>query len=83
MRDATFCGLNNWNKYLFEKLGWMLLAKQDGHKMIIDTYKYNINELISHLINKKKSTIDKDRKKDLDIILSNVKILKTFVDKNL
>jgi hypothetical protein len=83
MRDATFHGLNCWYKYLFEKLGWMLLAKSYGHQIQIDAYKNSVNELISHLQSKKKSLKDADRKKDIQILLDNSKILKSHVDRAL
>lgn len=83
MIDSTFHGLYCWNKYLFEKLGWMILAKSDGHKIQIDAYKNSINELISHLQSKKKSLKDVDRKKDIQILLDNSKILKSHVDRTL
>jgi hypothetical protein len=80
-RNATFHGLHGWSTYLFEKFGWMLLAKNHGHQIQIDAYKHSLNELISHLNNKKKSLKDIDSKKDIQILLDNAKILKSNVDK--
>jgi hypothetical protein len=80
-KDATFHGLGCWHKYLFEKLGWMLLAKTYGHDIQLKAYKNSLDELISHLNTKSKTIKDKDKKDDLKILLSNAKILKTYVDK--
>jgi len=82
-REATVHGLHCWYKYLFEKLGWMLLAKNHGNSIQIDAYKNSIKELINHLHHKKKSIVDKDNKKDLQILFDNAKILKSHVDKML
>jgi hypothetical protein len=82
-REATFHGLNCWYKYLFEKLGWMLLAKSHGHQLQIDAYKNSVNELINHLTQKTKSTVDIDNKNDLKILLKNSKILKKYVNDTL
>jgi hypothetical protein len=80
-KDATFHGLEGWHKYLFEKLGWMLLAKTYGYDIQLKAYKNSLDELISHLNTKCKTIKDKDKKDDLKILLSNAKILKTYVDK--
>ena len=79
--DATFPGLGAWYKYLFEKLGWMLLTKTYGHDIQIKAYKNSVDELINHLNSKYKTIKDKDKKDDIKILLSNTKILKTYVDK--
>ena len=80
-KDATFNGLGCWHKYLFEKLGWMLLAKTYGHDIQLKAYKNSVDELIIHLNNKHKTLKDKDKKDDIKILLNNAKILKTYVDK--
>ena len=80
-KDTTFHGLGCWYKYLFEKLGWMLLAKSYGHDIQINAYKNSIDELINHLNTKHKKIRDKDKKDDIKIILNNTKILKLYVDK--
>jgi hypothetical protein len=80
-KGETFHGLNCWHKYLFEKLGWMLLAKTYNHDIQLEAYKNSVDELINHLNIKCKTIKDKDKKDDLKILLSNTKILKTYVDK--
>ena len=80
-KDATFHGLGAWYKYLFEKLGWMLLTKTYGHDIQIKAYKNSVDELINHLNSKYKTIKDKDKKDDIKILLSNTTILKTYVDK--
>ena len=76
-KDATFHGLGCWHKYLFEKLGWMLLAKTYGHDIQLKAYKNSVDELIIHLNNKHKTLKDKDKKDDIKILLNNAKNLKT------
>jgi hypothetical protein len=78
--SATFHGLHGWYQEVFEKFGWMLLAKKYGYQTQIDAYNESLNELISHLNNKKKSLKDTDSKKDIQILLDNAKILKSNVD---
>ena len=79
--DVTFKGLNCWYKHVFERLGWMLLAKAHGYNIQITAYKNSIDELEIHLANKLKTIKDKDRKTDIKILLDNTKILKSFADK--
>jgi hypothetical protein len=80
-QDATFHSLEGWHKYLFEKLGWMILAKKYNYNIQLQAYKNSLDELIIHLNSKSKTIKDKDKKDDLKILLSNAKILKTYVDK--
>ena len=80
-KDSTFRELSYWYKYLFEKLGWMLLAKKHGNDIQLNAYKNSVDELITHLNSKHKTLKDKDKKNDIKIILNNTKILKSYVDK--
>lgn len=75
--QATMQGLNKWYVSMFEKLGWMILAKNLGdmdHKII--AYKKSL-DLIEEKIQCKIDTVKEiDRKNDLHIMLKNIKILK-------
>ena len=82
MYDITFCGLNQWNKSLFEKLGWMVLAYNHGHYDVTDSYIVNIKNLHKAILEKMKDVEDKDKKKDLIIMERNVKILLKHCDKD-
>jgi phage major head subunit gpT-like protein len=44
---ATLHGLLDWHKALIEKLGWMVLAKGNGHDYKITNYKKSIDHFIS------------------------------------
>jgi len=72
---ATMHGLNKWFEDMFEKLGWMVLAKARGHK---DKIKSNINSLY-RLCKASHQKIEKlheiDRKDDLQILHHNLGIL--------
>ncbi len=88
MYDATYFGLHQWNKSLFEKLGWMILAFKHKHYDITDSYIINIKNLHKAIDEKIRFTEDKDTKNDLMTMKRNVEILlehceKDFNKKNL
>ena len=81
--DATFRGLQEWYKAKFEKLGWMILAKERGMNDKVMEYQNSIKRLEKSIEHKLQyHTKDSDRKDDLKIMLENVAVLKQHVDKD-
>jgi len=72
---ATFHGLHEWHNAMFEKLGWMVLAKEKHMDDKITSYKNGLNRLKEKLQCKWNSTEEQDRKDDLKILADNVEIL--------
>ena len=81
--DATFDGIYAWYKKLFEKLGWMILAKKHGMVDKTATYKHSLEKLKIAITKKWKNIHDKDKKDDLGIMLENVEILIEHANKDL
>ena len=89
---VTFAGLEEWNKRLFEKLGWMHLAKyhitnknnelRNFGLYKIKMYKKEVKFLGFALINKYDNTDINDKKEDLKILMKQNLILQEAV-KNL
>lgn len=79
---ATFHGLHEWHKALFEKMGWMVLAKAKGMDYKITTYKKSINHLIESIKHVSSEYKDVDRKHDLNVLLMYAECLKGFVMKH-
>ena len=77
--EHTLCGLQHWHEAMFEKLGWMLLAKRNGWTDKIMTYKNSISRLEHAIEQRWKQVKDVDSKKDLYIMLENIKVLKEHV----
>lgn len=75
MYDTTFFGLNQWNKQIFENLGWMILAHKHNHNDSTDAYIVNIRNLGKAIDEKIQQTENKDKKKDLNIMKKNLDIL--------
>ena len=73
--QATYTWLNLWFKSEFEKLGWMVLAKEKGMHEKVRTYVHGVQRLHDLLECKIQETMDKDRLDDLTIMLQDVKIL--------
>ena len=74
--EGTLNGVRKWSKSLFEKFGWMLLARAKGNVYKIRTYKRSISDLIKTIEHTIPAYQEKNRKRDLNIILKHVRILK-------
>ena len=73
--QSTYAGLHQWFKAEFERLGWMVLAKEHGMHEKVRTYVHGVQRLHDHLECKIQDTMDKDRLDDLVIMLNDVKVL--------
>ena len=73
--DATFYGLHKWETKLFERLGWMVLAKNEGNNLKIKAYMDCVHRLKSMLMKKIIQVEEKDRKDDLKILYEDTCIL--------
>jgi hypothetical protein len=73
--QATFHGYHSWSKAKFEKLGWMLLAKRDGHESKLKAYLDSLTNLCKDLKARIELTQEQDRKVDLMILLRNAEFL--------
>jgi hypothetical protein len=81
--DATFHGIHKWYVAMFEKLGWMLIAKEHGMNDKTSMYKHELIRLM-HTIEKKMHQVkDIDKKHDLQIMYENIKILCDHAEKDL
>ena len=73
---CTYIALLKWSCKLFQKLGWMMLAKQRGHSATkILAYKESLLHIEVCLEDKIKTIKNVDRKEDLEITLGNIRIL--------
>ena len=78
---ATFHGLHEWHKAMFEKLGWMVLAKAKGMHYKLPVYKKSIDHLIKSIQHVSMEYKDADRKHDLNVLLMQAQHLKEIVAK--
>ena len=76
MHNTTMNGLNHWHKHLFEHFGWMILAKAKGYGYKIPTYKKSIEHFIKTAEKSMSNYSESNRKRDVKILLRNVKVLK-------
>lgn len=75
MYYATYHGLHKWYEHVFTHLGWMILARDQGYSTKVKAYIEGINHLHEALNEAIKAYQEEDRKRDLKILLHNVKTL--------
>lgn len=75
---CTFESLHEWTSRMFEKLGWMVLARD--HPASIQCYLKSLQYLQSQIHQKYKETQDHDRRVDLEELGKQVLSLRTFVE---
>ena len=78
---VTMNGISAWYKDVFERVGWMVLAKAKGFKDKIATYKNSIRRLLVSIDHLKYESVN--RTQDLKVLRMNVEELWAFVQKNL
>jgi hypothetical protein len=78
---ATFHGLHDWHKHIFQHLGWMILAKEHKKTLKVRAYVDEINRFEKALKEKIYKTTDIDRRDDLYELLEHSKILKKYSSK--
>ena len=79
---TTMHGLHEWYVAMFEKLGWMILAKNKKYNDKIAAYKNSIRRLKHELEQKIEQVEEHDRKTDLKIMHHNVCLLMDHVNKD-
>lgn len=80
--ETTFHGIQKWFEYVFEKLGWMILAKRNGYDDKIASYKNSVKRLHTAIESKMKIMKDKDRKIDLAILKADIETLMEHISKD-
>jgi len=73
--EATMAGLTQWYKSAFERLGWMVLAREHGMHDKVTCYKKEIQRLHASLCQKIDKVFDVDKREDLMIMKKNVECL--------
>ena len=75
MFPKTYHGLEKWHCHLFQKFGWMLIAKESGRELELGNYLECIDHLIKGLQEKIAITEERDRINDLSGLLESSQIL--------
>jgi predicted ATP-binding protein involved in virulence len=81
--EATFHGIHEWYKRMFEHLGWMILAHKRGMVDKTTVYLTSLKRLKMAIEQKLKTTKDSDKKTDLKIMWENVCTLMEHAEKDL
>jgi len=80
--ETTYKGLQQWYKSVFEKLGWMILAKDRGMTDKITAYVNSLYRIHTAIQQKIQTTSDKDRLQDLSLMEKNIKVLLSHAQKD-
>jgi hypothetical protein len=79
---ATFMGLQHWLVHMYERLGWMVLAHSRGYDDKVSSYKKSVGRLEKEIQIKMNEVNSPDHRKDLQIMMEEVMVLKKHVKKD-
>ena len=82
MYDISYPGIVHWNKMVFEKLGYMVLAFNHGHYDATESYKECISRLIEAIEENIEKGVSNDRKSDYESMKNNLNILLEHCEKD-
>ena len=77
---ASVHGLRKWYAKTFKKFGWMLLAKQWKHELLVKSYVDSVERLRVALKAKADKIIDLERKEELLIMEEHLSVLQKHVN---
>jgi hypothetical protein len=77
--SMTLDGLTKWYAHLFDKLGWMVIAKAKGCSSKLTQYKKSIDHFLTTAKKVKSEYENHNRKHDIDIYVANMEALKRHV----
>jgi hypothetical protein len=80
--DATMNGISAWYKDVFERLGWMILAKAKGFNDKIVSYKNSIKRLLKTIDHVSAEYESANRKHDLGVLRMNLMALWEHVQRD-
>jgi hypothetical protein len=83
MHASTMKGIYHWHTRMFEKLGWMVLAKAKGYDFKVEAYKKSIDHLLKTIDHVSAEYVNQNRKHDLNVLRMNTVCLQDFVRKHL
>ena len=79
---VTRKGLYKWYESVYEKVGWMVLAKNNGRKYKLNAFEEELKHLLEALKEKIEQVNDVDSKNDLIILQDNTIVLLKFFSKS-
>jgi hypothetical protein len=82
-KARTFESLSSWYIYIFQNFGWMVLEKERGNHLNMQSYKDSTNRLLQSLKFKLNNIHEYDRKEDILIMINNIQTLQKFIDKEM
>ena len=80
---ATMSQLNSWFKAMYEKVGWMVLAKAKGMGHKVDEYKKNLRHLVESIEHVMHEYTNLNRIHDLKVLHMEAGVLRDFAAKHL
>lgn len=83
MVHKTFDGIQHWYKHEYMHLGWMVLAKAQGHTEKVEQYKHSLYRLLNDISETLNVYEDPDKLRDLQVLYDDTLVLYNFAKQHL